>query len=94
MNNTNKTEKFSGQKRGMVLIVGENSRKIWGMVGNVCIVQGPSPNMYKIAHKSEKIGGWCSLLVMMLRNISRIEMFKFGNLFKNSKTITKKIGSK
>ena len=30
-------------------------------------------NSHKIAHKSGKIGGWCSLLVMMLRNISGIE---------------------
>ena len=49
------------------------------MVGNIFRVQGPVPNMviypnsHKIAKKAEKIGGWCSLSVMMLRNICRVQ---------------------
>ena len=52
------------------------------MVGNIFRVQGPgscaqygnlSKNSHKIPKKSEKIGGWCSLLVMMVKNVYRVQ---------------------
>ena len=70
----------------MVLTVGKDVGEHFQGAGCISKYSNISKNSHKIAEKSGKIEGWCSLLVMTLDNMFRVQSrhSKYGNLSKNS----------